>query len=58
MIRSNRNLDDTSHTLGEYQKTIDYYKKGLEISTATGDRSGIASSNGNLGNAYHSLGEY
>ena len=39
-------------SLGEYQKAIEYYEKGLEISTAIGDRSGIASNNGNLGNAY------
>ena len=38
--------------LGEYQKAIEYYEKGLEISTAIGDRSGIASNNGSLGNAY------
>ena len=45
-------------SLGEYQKAIEYYEKGLEISTAIGDLSGIASDNGNLGNAYLSLGEY
>ena len=42
----------------KYQKAIEYYEKGLEISTAIGDQSGIASYNGNLGNAYLSLGEY
>jgi hypothetical protein len=45
-------------SLGEYQKAINHYKTGLEISTAIGDRSGIATKNGNLGNAYLSLGEY
>ena len=44
--------------LGEYQKAIKYYEKGLEISSAIGDQSGIASTNSNLGNAYLSLGEY
>ena len=44
--------------LGEYQKAIDNYKTCLEISTAIGDRSGIASSLGNLGNAHRCLGEY
>jgi tetratricopeptide (TPR) repeat protein len=39
-------------SLREYQNAIDYYKKGLEISTAIGDRLGRASNNGNLGNAY------
>ncbi|CAB4012856.1 tetratricopeptide repeat 28-like [Paramuricea clavata] len=36
----------------------DHNKTGLEISTAFGDRLGIASKNANLGNAYLSLGEY
>ena len=45
-------------SLGEYQKAIEYYEKGLEISTEIEDRSGIASDNGNLGIAYFSLGEY
>ena len=44
--------------MGEYPKAIQYYEKGLEISSAIGDQSGIASNNGNLGNAYLSLGEY
>jgi tetratricopeptide (TPR) repeat protein len=55
MIKSNRNLGDTYHTLREYHKAIDYYKKGLVISTAIGDRSRIESRNANLGNAYDSL---
>ena len=42
----------------EYQKAIEYYETGLELSTAIGDQSGIASNNSNLGNAYLSLGEY
>jgi tetratricopeptide (TPR) repeat protein len=36
----------------------DHKKKGLEISTAIGDRSGIANNNGNLGSVYRCLGEY
>jgi CHAT domain-containing protein/tetratricopeptide (TPR) repeat protein len=51
-------LGITCRSLGEYQKAIDYHKKNLEISTAIGDRSGIANSNGSLGIAYYSLGEY
>ena len=45
-------------SLGEYQKAIQYYEKGLELSTAIGDQSGIASNNGNFGSAYLNLGEY
>ncbi len=43
---------------GEYQKAIEYFEKGLEISTAIGDREGIATNTGNLGTAYLNLGEY
>ena len=42
----------------KYKKAIEYYEKGLEISTAIGDQSGIASNNCGLGNAYVSLGDY
>ena len=44
--------------MGEYQKAIQYYEKGLKISSAIGHQSGLASNNGSLGNAYHNLGEY
>ena len=40
------------------KNSIQYYEKGLEISSAIGDQSGIARNNGNLGNVYFSLGEY
>ena len=43
--------------MGEYQKAIRYYEKSLEISSAIGDQSGIATNNCNLGNVYCSLGE-
>ncbi len=52
------NLGSAYFCLGEYQKAIEYYEKGLEISTAIGDLSGIASNNGNLGLVYLILGEY
>ena len=44
--------------LRQYEKAIQYHGKDLEISTAIGDQSGIAESNGNLGNVYHSLDQY
>ena len=44
--------------MGEYEKAIQYYEKGLELSTAIGDQSGMASSNENMGNAYLILREY
>ena len=45
-------------SLGDYEKAIMYYQKGLEINSAIGHRWGIARNNENLGNAYLSLGEY
>ena len=44
--------------VGQYNKAIECHEKHLEISTATGDKSGIAKSNANLGTAYNSLGQY
>ena len=37
---------------------MEYFERGLEISSAIGDQKGTASNNGNLGNAYRNLGEY
>jgi tetratricopeptide (TPR) repeat protein len=45
-------------SLGEYQKAIDHYKTGLEISTAIGDRLGRVINLSYLGDAYRGLGEY
>ncbi len=53
-----RTLGNAYLILGEYQKAIECYEKGLEISTAIGDRPGIASNTRNLGNAYRRLEEY
>ena len=43
--------------LGEYQKAIEYCKKGLEISTAIGEQLSIAFVSANLGGAYLSSGK-
>ncbi len=53
-----RTLGTAYFKLGEYQKAIEYFEKDLEISTAIGDRSGIATTTRNLGNVYLNLGEY
>ena len=58
MANNKGNLGSAYLSLGEYEKSITYYKKGLEISSVIGDRSGIAFINGNLGSAYRNLGEY
>ncbi|XP_028418304.1 tetratricopeptide repeat protein 28-like [Dendronephthya gigantea] len=55
---NNGNLGSAYRNLGEYEKSIDYIKTGLEMSTAIGYKSGIATNNTYLGMTYHSLGEY
>ena len=45
-------------SLGKYEKAIQYHEKSLVISTAIGDLSGIATSNGNLGDCHRCVGEH
>ena len=45
-------------TLGEYQKSIDYFQHQLKMAKNIGDRNRVAQSLGNLGIVYRSLGEY
>jgi CHAT domain-containing protein len=58
MAINSNNLGNAYFCIEEYQKAIDHYQRGLEISIDIGDRLVIASNNSNLGNAYLSLGEY
>lgn len=44
--------------LGEMQKSLDFYHKGLQISREIGNREYVAASLNNLGNNYRMLGEY
>ncbi len=46
------NLDNTYPYLRKNKVAIDHYKRTLQTFSAIGDRSGIPSSNDNLGNAY------
>ena len=55
---NNCSLGNAYLGLGEYQRAINHYEKGLEINTAIDNQSGITTNNGNLGNVYLSLGEY
>ncbi len=52
------NLGVAYDSLGEYQRTIDYYQQSLTIKREIGDRNGEANSLIGLGNAYDSLGQY
>ena len=45
-------------SLGEYQKAKEYHEKALAVAIETGDRRGEGTTNRNLGNLFHSLGEY
>ena len=52
-------MGSTYLRLGEYQKAIKYYVQSLEIvDTSTGDQSGVARNNENLGIVYFNLGDY
>ena len=44
--------------MGQFEKAIEHYEKGLAISHEIGDTSGVAKNNGNLGIAYSSVGQY
>ena len=54
----NRTFHNAYHSVGLYEKAIKCHEKNLEISTAVGDQSGIARSNGNLGIAFPSFEQY
>ena len=51
-------MGNAYHSLGQYQKAIDFYEQSLEIEREIGNPQGEAISLGNLGNAYDSLGQY
>ncbi|MCA2510829.1 MAG: tetratricopeptide repeat protein, partial [Microcystis sp. M60BS1] len=51
-------LGNVYHSLGEYQKAIEFHQQSLAITREIGDREGEAASYNNLGNVYYSLGEY
>ena len=44
--------------LEEYQKALNYFENALKINTAIGNKSGISTNKGQLGNAYRHLGEH
>ncbi|NJL38314.1 MAG: tetratricopeptide repeat protein [Leptolyngbyaceae cyanobacterium SM1_4_3] len=52
------NLGGAYDSLGQYQQTIDFYRRSSEIQRQIGDRKGEANSLNNLGGAYYSLGQY
>lgn len=58
MAGNDCNLSNVYHSLEDYRKAIKYSEKSLEVSTAMGDQSVIASDNCNLGNTHLTLGEY
>ena len=49
---------NTSKRVGDYQKTIEYHGKQLQIAREMGDQGGEGAAYGNLGNAYQSLDDY
>ncbi|WP_292802683.1 tetratricopeptide repeat protein [Nostoc sp. NMS7] len=51
-------LGNAYHSLGQYQRAIEFLQQSLEIKREIGDRNGEGKSLNNLGNAYDSLGQY
>ena len=53
-------LADLAHTLGEYEKAVEYYEQALAsyLKTYGEDHPGVAISRNNLGATWDSLGEY
>ena len=52
------NLGNAYHSLGDFQRAIEYHEKHLSIAKDVGDKAGEGSAYGNLGNAYYSLGDF
>ena len=48
----------TIHSLGDYQRAVDYHKRALRLKQETGNKQEEASAYKNLGYAHHSLGDY
>ncbi|XP_068727678.1 tetratricopeptide repeat protein 28-like [Montipora capricornis] len=56
--KANGNLGNAYHSLGNFQRAIDYYEQHLSIAKEVGNRAGEGHANGSLGVAYHSLGNF
>ena len=52
------NLGIDYHSLGDFQKAIEYHERNLRISNELGDRAGEGRAYGNLGNAFRNLGDF
>ena len=52
------NLGDAHHSLGEFEKAIDYHEQDLKIAKEVGGKAGRGNAYANLGNARHSLGDF
>ena len=52
------NIGIVYYHLGEYDKTLDFYKKSLAIDQQLGDEHGIATSYNNIGSVYTDFGDF
>ncbi|PFX11771.1 Tetratricopeptide repeat protein 28, partial [Stylophora pistillata] len=52
------NLGNPYHSLGLFQRAIQYHERHLKTAKEVGDKAGEGRSYCNLGNAYHSLGDF
>ena len=55
--RSYCNLGNAYHSLGDFERAIQYHERHLKIAKEVGDKAGEGASYGNLGNAYWRLGD-
>jgi len=51
-------IGNSYSSLGNIERSIDYYQKALQFTRDTGDRAGESAALGNLGSAYKNLGQY
>ena len=56
--KAHGNLGNAYHSLGDFQKAIEYYERDLKISKEVGDSAGEGREYGNLGNAFRNLGDF
>ncbi|KAJ9472998.1 UDP-N-acetylglucosamine--peptide N-acetylglucosaminyltransferase [Diplonema papillatum] len=51
-------LGNSCWALGKWEQALTYHQRRLEIAESQADKRGIGAAYGNLGNVYHSMGDY
>ena len=58
MLKPNNKAEKEEYKLRDFNKTIEYYERHLEIAKEVGDKDEEGRAYGNLGIAYHDLGDF